>query len=140
MCVGILWLAGQFTTLIGWATLGAGELSATVDAEGWLFQRATGRWVGAMTGSSFGVRTMTRRADDAAAHHWSVALADSRLRHPVPGVLLASGTQFRIVAIRHWLMFLLVLSMWLIWQLGIPALRKRNSVHRETGQDTSIRD
>jgi hypothetical protein len=135
MCVGILWFTGQFTTLMSWAALGDSELTINVDREGWLFQCAAGRWVSSMNGSMLGVRTIQRDTNDTSSTTWNVALADSQPAHPVPGVLLASGTQFRIVAVRHWLMFTFVLLMWLIWQLGIPAMRRLKSAAPLPPQD-----
>ena len=113
----ILWLAGQLTVPVVWGTFGGNEYTIQIDGEGWILQQSSLLHNSVVYESPTGITSHHRPGvRNAAAPEWDDVLADSSPRHPIPGLILASGTQFRIVAVRHWLIVFGILITWTYWR------------------------
>lgn len=132
LTVSVFWLAGQFSIIIGWVAIGGTEHSVRIDREGWMWQQMPsqrGRRIGVI-------------ARDYRPHRfglWEDVLSDGDLTRPLPGVLHyhasgAGGASFvRIVAVRHWLVFLLTFGTWCAWRIALRRwLMPRDKTCRES--------
>ena len=130
LSVSILWLAGQYSMLIGWAKLNT-ECSIRIDREGWIWQQTGTGLIGSMHNSKYGVRVRSYQPGEARSTAWQSISRNHDLSHPSPGVMwcrvpVAGPLQIRLVFVRHWLIVLLTVAVWGSCQFVL--LRKRTTV------------
>ena len=130
LAAGIVCVAGQFSSMFGWLHMGDGELSAEIGAEGWLLQWNFSGTAASLRPAVIGITPQWRRTTDAAT--WNKALADSDLQNPLPGVLVAHGPDFAIIAFRHWLIVLSTFAT----KLGLHLLIQRCYSNEASARET----
>ena len=106
--VSVMWLAAQFSTVVVWQNFGDATLMATNEHRGWVFHLLTPP----VTERS-GLRFLQLDEASITQQSWTKHLADSNVRQPLPGIVVAHTQRFRLVAIRHWLVAGVTCLLWL---------------------------
>lgn len=127
LTVCIICFAGQLTRIVGWVSVAGGEYSLMIDREGWIMQRAAGNWIGAVNGGApVGFTTYPfDHSTKMSQNLWEILLSDSRPNHLFPGVIHSVMPGFRLYAVRHWVIAVLVGLTWCLWHFGVYRRRIR---------------
>lgn len=119
LLVSGFWLTTQFSTTVCWRNLGNTTYMVTAENRGWIFHR-----MNPPVTPGVGLRFTERNVFSDNRESWEVALADSNVQKIFPGLLTAQTPRFRLFAIRHWLLFAVAMTTWMLRQLF---LRRQNA-------------